>query len=90
MPDIIKTQSALVEEDILLIPESLRFESEPWTPFYVAGEIIRESRKASGEQSKYASERNTARSDELVDHARATSPTEDPDGASAWSAFESM
>ena len=27
------------------MPESLRFESEPWTPFYVAGEVIRELRK---------------------------------------------
>ena len=29
-----------------LLPESVRFESEPWTSFYIAGEIIRESRKA--------------------------------------------
>jgi hypothetical protein len=35
----------LIEEGALL-PESLRFESEPWTSFYIAGEIIRESRKA--------------------------------------------
>ncbi len=36
----------LIEEDAFL-PESLRFESEPWTFFYRAGEIIRESRKSS-------------------------------------------
>jgi hypothetical protein len=30
-----------------LLPESLRFESEPWAVFYMAGEIIRELRKAS-------------------------------------------
>ena len=35
----------LIEEGALL-PESLRFESEAWTSFYIAGEIIRESRKA--------------------------------------------
>jgi len=35
----------LIEEGALLL-ESLRFESEPWTSFYIAGEIIRESRKA--------------------------------------------
>ena len=46
------------------MPESLQFESEPWTRFYIAGEIIRESRKASGKQSKYASEGNMAHSDE--------------------------
>jgi hypothetical protein len=34
-----------------LIPESLRFESEPWTAFYMAGEIIRESRKACGNKA---------------------------------------
>jgi hypothetical protein len=60
MPDIIKTESTLVEEDILLIPESLRFENEPWTRFYMAGEIIRELQKVSGKQGKYASEGNTA------------------------------
>jgi hypothetical protein len=35
----------LIEEGALL-RESLRFESEPWTSVYIAGEIIRESRKA--------------------------------------------
>jgi len=29
------------------LPESVRSESEPWTSFYMAGEIIRELRKAS-------------------------------------------
>jgi hypothetical protein len=29
------------------LPESLRFQSEPWTAFYMSGEIIRELRKAS-------------------------------------------
>ena len=37
--------TGLIEEGALL-PESVRFESEPWTSFYIAGEIIRESRKA--------------------------------------------
>ncbi len=35
----------LIEEGALL-PESVRSESEPWTSFYMAGEIIRELRKA--------------------------------------------
>jgi hypothetical protein len=35
----------LIEEGALL-PEFLRFESEPWTLFYKAGEIIRELREA--------------------------------------------
>jgi hypothetical protein len=67
MADTINIGTRPIEENALM-QESLRFESEPWTPFYVAGEIIRESRKASGEQSKYASEGNTAHSDEMIDH----------------------
>jgi hypothetical protein len=30
-----------------LLPESVQFESEPWTVFYMAGEVIRELRKVS-------------------------------------------
>ncbi len=41
----INTGTMLIEAGALM-PESLRFESEPWTPFYMAGEIIRELRKA--------------------------------------------
>jgi nitrogen fixation protein NifU and related proteins len=67
MANRIKTRTTTIEEGALML-ESLRFESEPWTPFYVAGEIIRESRKASGKQSKYASEGHTAHSDEVIDH----------------------
>jgi hypothetical protein len=48
--------------------ESLQFESEPWTSFYMAGEIIRESRKASGKQSQYGSEGDKAHSDNVIDH----------------------
>jgi len=51
MADTINTGTMLIEEGALM-PGSLRFESEPWTSFYIAGEIIRGSRKASGEQSK--------------------------------------
>jgi hypothetical protein len=40
----------LIEEDAFL-PESLRFESEPWTFFYMAGEIIRELRQALGNKA---------------------------------------
>jgi hypothetical protein len=39
------TGTRLIEESALM-PESLRFEREPWTSFYRAGEIIRELRKA--------------------------------------------
>src|ERR1700746_1513620 len=39
--------------------EFLRFESEPWTRFYMAGEVIRESRKATGKQSLYARQGNS-------------------------------
>ena len=45
MPDTINTGTRLIEEGALL-PESARSESEPWTSFYIAGEIIRELRKA--------------------------------------------
>ena len=48
--------------------ESLQFESEPWTSFYTAGEIIRELRKASGKQIKYGSEGDKAHSDNVIDH----------------------
>jgi len=66
MADTINTGTMLIEEGAL-IPGSLRFESEPWTAFYMAGEIIRELQKASGKQSKYASERNMAHSDKVTD-----------------------
>ncbi|HEX2712562.1 MAG TPA: hypothetical protein VHM88_10105 [Candidatus Acidoferrales bacterium] len=41
----INTGTMLIEEAALM-PESLRFQSEPWTFFYRAGEIIRGLRKA--------------------------------------------
>ena len=44
MADTINAGTMLVEQSALL-PESLRFESEPWTFFYMAGEMIRELRK---------------------------------------------
>jgi hypothetical protein len=67
MANTIKTGNMPLEE-YALMPASLRFESEPWTPFYIAGEIIRELRKASGKQSKYASEGNSTDSYELIDY----------------------
>ena len=42
----------LIEEGPLL-PRFVRFESEPWTSFYIASEIIRELRK--GLENKQAS-----------------------------------
>ncbi len=67
MADAINTGTMLIDEGTLM-PESLRFESEPWTFFYMAGEIIRESRMAPGKQSRYGSEGNVAHSDKLIDH----------------------
>jgi hypothetical protein len=67
MTDTIKTGTMLIEESALM-PESLRFESEPWTLFYVAGEIIRELRKASRKQNKYGSKGTMAHSDEVIDY----------------------
>jgi NifU-like N terminal domain len=65
MADRIKTATILIEEGKLM-PESLQFENEPWTPFYMAGEIIRESRKASG--NKDTSAGSMAHSDKVIDH----------------------
>jgi hypothetical protein len=45
MPDTINTRTRQIEAGVLL-PKSVRFESEPWTSFYMVGEIIRELRKA--------------------------------------------
>jgi hypothetical protein len=88
MPDTIKAETTLIEEDALMA-ESLRVESEPWTRFYLAGEIIRESRKASGKQSKYGSEGNTAHSGEMIEHYNhprnaGSQSKDDPNEASAW------
>ncbi len=41
-------------EEVALFPESVPFESEPWTAFYTAGEIIRGLRKASENKKVYA------------------------------------
>jgi len=84
MADTIKTGTTLIEEGTLM-PESLRFEREPWTPFYTAGEIIRELRKASGKQSKYGSEGNMAHSKIVIDHYDqprdvGSLPKDDPNG----------
>jgi len=84
MADTINTGTMLIEEGVLM-PEFLRFESEPWTPFYMAGEVIRESRKASGKQSKYCSEGNMAHSHKAIDHYDhprdiGSLPTDDPHG----------
>ncbi len=45
MSDTINTGTILIEEGALL-PQSLQLKSEPWTLFYMAGEIVRELRKA--------------------------------------------
>jgi hypothetical protein len=84
MGDTIKTGTTLIEEGTLL-PESLQFESEPWTSYYTAGGIIRELRKASGKQSKYGSEGSMGHSDEVIDHDNHlcevdSLPKDDPNG----------
>ena len=84
MANTINAETRLIEEGALL-PEFQRFEREPWTVFYMAGEIIRELRTASGKQSKYGSEGNMAHSNKVIDHydqARdiGTLPTDDPTG----------
>ncbi len=66
MTDTTDTGTKPIEGNALMAG-SLRFENEPWTPFYMAGEIIRESRNASVKQSKYASQGNMAHSDKVVD-----------------------
>jgi hypothetical protein len=58
MSNTINAGTTLIEENALRM-ESLRFENEPWTRFYMAGEVIRASRKASRKQSHYASEGNS-------------------------------
>lgn len=45
MANRINAGTRLIEEGALL-PKYVRFEREPWTVFYRAGEIIRELRKA--------------------------------------------
>ncbi len=67
MASTIKTGTTLIEDGTLM-PESLQFESEPWTFFYTAGGIIRELRKASGKQNKKESEGDNAHSDDVMDH----------------------
>jgi hypothetical protein len=67
MADTINIGTEPTEEKVLM-PESLRFESEPWTSFYMAGEIIRELRQPSGKPSEHASEGNMAHSDKVIDH----------------------
>jgi hypothetical protein len=64
MSNTINTGTILIKDNAFT-KKSLRFESEPWTRFYMAGEVIRALRKASGKQSHYASGGNTAHSDEF-------------------------
>jgi hypothetical protein len=56
----INTGTMLSDRAGVLMWESSRFESEPWTHFYMAGEVIRESRQASGKPRKLADEGKTA------------------------------
>jgi len=40
-------------EEGVPLPESVRFENEPWTSFYLTGEIVREFRKRLEDESFY-------------------------------------
>ena len=64
MGDTIKTESALIEQSVPW-PDSVRFENEPWTSFYLTGEIVREFRK--GLKGKSRTGRNTPEG--LEDHS---------------------
>jgi hypothetical protein len=55
MAETIKSGITRIEEGPLL-PESVRFESEPWTSFYMAGETIRKLRKASEKKASTEAE----------------------------------
>jgi hypothetical protein len=67
MADTIKTGTTLIEEGTLM-PESLQLQSEPWTSFYRAAEVIRELRKTSAKQSQYGSEGSMAHTVKVIDH----------------------
>ena len=61
VPDTINTGTRLIEEGVLL-PESVRSESEPWASFYMAGEIIRELRMTlANKQVNVAATKNDMR-----------------------------
>ena len=60
MPTTINSGTILIEGNAFTA-ERLRFESEPWSRLYMAGEVIRESRKASGKQSPYTSRKGDPR-----------------------------
>ena len=64
MGGTIKTETALIEEGVPL-PESVRFENEPWTSFYLTGEIVREFRK--GLEAKARAGQNAP--ERLEDHS---------------------
>ena len=63
MEDTIKTETAFIEEGVPL-PESVRFENEPWTSLYMAREIVREFQK--GLEGKARTGRNAP--EQLEDH----------------------
>jgi len=60
MPDTINTRPKRIKEGALL-PEPVRLESEPWTSFYMAGEIIREFRKQENERVSATAMKNDMR-----------------------------
>jgi hypothetical protein len=60
MPDTINTGARLIEEGALL-PESGRSESEAWTSFYMAGELIRGLRIAQEKRVSVPATKNDMR-----------------------------
>jgi hypothetical protein len=53
MANTINAGTRLIEDGALL-PESVRFEREPWTAFFMVGEVIQELRKASENKKVHA------------------------------------
>jgi hypothetical protein len=56
MGDTIKTETALIEEGVPL-PESVRFENEPWASFYMIGREFRNGLEGKARTGRNAPER---------------------------------
>jgi hypothetical protein len=80
MSNTINSGTVLIEGNAFTA-ELLRFESEPWTRFYMAAEVIRESRKATGKQSFYASKGNSGA--QVIDEGECRTVSCDPEPASS-------
>jgi hypothetical protein len=63
MPETIKSGITRMEQG----PDSVRFESEPWTSFYMAGETIRKLRQAREKKASRKAEAPEQREDNRLD-----------------------